>query len=215
MSKPYHPNSLAAKIIKLFLASPSLTHSAGALADRHGVTSTEIRRALAPAIGNDILRREYNDLTGEQDYIAGGELQSMRHLLPTDEAGSSATAVPELGPEPDEMSHYEAAALVQIASADVPGSRIDLDDLQLCDLPLQVGRAVVSRYDGHFREALESGRAITMPPSYVKPVSDAARNWVKRHAPKCEARSCGRLPGRHFGAVWIVECKPPKKAVRA
>lgn len=216
MTKPYHPNSLAAKIIKLFLASPSLIYSSGALADRHGVTSIEIRRALAQAIGNDILCREYNDLTGEQDYVAGSKLQSMRHLLPADDDASSPTPAPQ---EPDPapanaIDPDEAVELIQITSADMPSSRISLDELKLIDLPPPTGRAVVSRYDGHFREALESGRAITMPPDYVKPVADAARNWVRHHKPKYEARSIGRLPGRHFGAVWIVTRKPPKKAVR-
>ena len=84
------------------------------------------------------------------------------------------------------------------------GSRIDIDDLQLCDIPAPTGRAgAVSRYDGHFREALESGRAIAMPPTYVKAVANAARSWAKRHAPKHEVKSCGRLTGCHFGAIWI------------
>lgn len=218
MTTDFHPNSLAKKIIKRFLANPGLIISAEELADEHGVTPTEIRRALAQAVGRDILECEANYLTGEQDYAAGRKLETMRQLLPAAEIEAKpAEAAPEASeadPRPSEVAagaDLEAAELVAIAGAGMPDSRIDLDELQLCDIPVPTGRAgVVSRYDGHFREALESGRAIAMPPTYVKAVADAARGWVRRHAPRHQVKSCGRLTGCHFGAVWIVKASSKK-----
>ncbi len=211
MTTDFHPNSLAKKIIKRFLADPRLIISAEVLADEHGVTPTEIRRALAQAVGRDILERETNHLTGEQDYAAGRKLETMRQLLPAAEIEAKPA---EAAPETSEVAagtDLEAAELVAITGTGMPDSRIDLDDLQLCDIPAPTGRpAAISRYDGHFREALESGRAITMPPTYVKAVADAARGWVRRHAPKHEVKSCGRLTGCHFGAIWITAVRKKK-----
>ena len=221
MTTDYKPNSLAIKILRLFLANRHLVVSAERLADMFGTTPTQVRQTLAPAVGRKIVERETNALTGEQDYAAGRNLGEMEHLQPTAQ---------EVIQRAEEAAHLEAAEataasaatteessgvaeaigadaeLVDITNTDMPAGRIDLDDLQLCDIPAPTGRAgAISRYDGHFREALESGRAITMPPTYVKAVADAARSWVRRNATRHEVKSCGRLTGCHFGAVWIVK----------
>lgn len=213
MTTDLHPNSLAKKIIKRFLVDPGLIISAEVLADEHGVTPTEIRRALAQAVGRGILERETNHLTGEQDYAAGRQLEIMRPLLPVTEIeAKSAETAPvaiEAAPHPSERAagaNGEAAELISITGTDMPTSRIDLDDLQLADIPMPTSRLQAgSRYDVHFRQALETGHAVTMPPTYVKAVADAARTWVKRHAPGCQVKSFCQLAGRHFGAVWIVK----------
>lgn len=218
MSTDYKPNSLAIKVIRLFLANRHLVVSADRLADMFGTTPTQVRQTLAPAVGRKIVERETNALTGEQDYAAGRHLGEMEHLQPTAqeqvqhaEAAADQEAAPALAASAATTEESSAIAeviaeLVDITSTDMPASRIDLDDLQLCDIPAPTGRAgAISRYDGHFREALESGRAITMPPPYVKAVADAARSWVRRNAPRHEVKSCGRLTGCHFGAVWIVK----------
>lgn len=222
MSTDYKPNSLAIKIIRLFLANRHLVVSADRLADMFGTTAKNIRQTLAQAIGRNILRKEFNDLTGEQDYAAGLKIGEMEHLQPTAqeqvqhaeaaadqeaaEAPVASAATAEECSGVAEESHPDAELADIGTGTEMPASRIDLDDLQLCDIPAPTGRAgAISRYDRHFREALESGRAIAMPPDYVKAVSDAARSWVKLHAPRHEVRSCGRLTGRHFGAVWIVK----------
>lgn len=228
MTTDYKPNSLATKIIRLFLANRNLVVSADRLADMYGTTPKNIRQTLAQTIGRNILQKEFNDLTGEMDYAAGTQISDMEHLQPTDqeqiqraeqaadqqaaEAPAASAATTEECSTVAEASRADAE-LVAITNTDMTGSRIDLDDLQLCDIPVPTGRAgVVSRYDGHFREALESGRAITMPPVYVKAVADAARRWARRHAPKHEVKSCGRLTGCHFGAVWITAGKRRGKA---
>ncbi len=223
MTTDFHPNSLAKKIIKRFLADPRLIISAEVLADEHGVTPTEIRRALAQAVGRDILERETNHLTGELDYAAGRKLETMRQLLPVAEieakpaeaalvAIEAAPVISEAAPVISEVATHPSGE-ASIGGTDMPTSRIDLDDLQLCDIPVPTGRAgAVSRYDRHFREALESGRAITMPPVYVKTVANAARSWARRHAPKHQVKSCGRLTGCHFGAIWITESKRKGKS---
>lgn len=222
MSTDYKPNSLAIKIIRLFLANRHLVVSADRLADMFGTTPTQVRQTLAPAVGRKIVERETNALTGEQDYAAGRHLSEMEHLQPTAQEQvqhAEAAADQEAAPAPAasaataeecsgvvEASHYDAYLVDIGTDTNMPSSRIDLDDLVLCDIPAPTGRAgAISRYDGHFREALESGRAIAMPPPYVKAVADAARSWVKRHAPRHEVKSCGRLTGCHFGAVWIVK----------
>lgn len=221
MPTDYKPNSLASKIIRLFLVNRHLVVSADRLADMYGTTPKNIRQTLAQTIGRNILRKEFNDLTGEQDYAAGSQIGEMEHLQPTEQeqmeraveavdqeaaqAPAASTATTEESSVVAKESHADPE-LIAITDTDMPSSRIDLDDLVLCDIPAPTGRAgAISRYDGHFREALESGRAIAMPPAYVKAVSDAARSWVKRHAPRHEVRSCGRLTGRHVGAVWIVK----------
>ena len=221
MTTDYKPNSLAIKILRLFLANRHLVVSAERLADMFGTTPTQVRQTLAPAVGRKIVERETNALTGEQDYAAGRNLGEMEHLQPTaqeviqraEEAAdresveapaASTTTTEECSGAAEDIHHL--ADLVSSTDTDIPTVRIDLDDLQLCDIPAPTGRAgAISRYDGHFREALESGRAITMPPTYVKAVADAARSWVRRNAPRHEVKSCGRLTGRHFGAVWIVK----------
>lgn len=222
MSTDYKPNSLAIKIIRLFLANRHLVVSADRLADMFGTTPTQVRQTLAPAVGRKIVERETNALTGEQDYAAGRHLSEMEHLQPTEqeqvqrteeaadqeaaEAPAASAATAEECSGVAEASHFDAYLVDIGTGTEMPASRIDLDDLVLCDIPAPTGRAgAISRYDGHFREALESGRAIAMPPPYVKAVADAARSWVKRHAPRHEVRSCGRLTGRHVGAVWIVK----------
>lgn len=229
MSTDYKPNSLAIKIIHLFLANRHLVVSADRLADMFGTTAKNIRQTLAQAIGRNILRKEFNDLTGEQDYAAGLKIGEMEHLQPTAqeqvqhaeaaadqeaaEAPVASAATAEECSGVAEASHYDAELVDIGTGTEMPASRIDLDDLQLCDIPAPTGRAgAISRYDGHFREALESGRAITMPPPYVKAVADAARSWVRRNAPRHEVKSCGRLTGCHFGAVWITAGKRRGKA---
>lgn len=222
MTTDYKLNSLAIKVIRLFLANRHLIVSADRLADVFGTTPKNIRQTLAQAIGRNILRKEFNDLTGEQDYAAGLKIGEMEHLQPTAqeqvqhaEAAADQEAAPALAASAAtaeecsgvaEASHYDAYLVDIGTGTEMPASRIDLDDLQLCDIPAPTGRAgAISRYDGHFREALESGRAITMPPPYVKAVADAARSWVRRNAPRHEVKSCGRMTGCHFGAVWIVK----------
>ena len=228
MTTDYKPNSLASKIIRLFLVNRNLVVSADRLADMYGTTPKNIRQTLAQTIGRNILQKEFNDLTGEMDYAAGTQISDMEHLQPTDqeqiqraeqaadqqaaEAPAASAATTEECSAVAEASRSDAE-LVAITNTDMTGSRIDLDDLQLCDIPVPTGRAgAVSRYDGHFREALESGRAIAMPPVYVKAVADAARRWARRHAPKHKVKSCGRLTGCHFGAVWITAGKKKGKA---
>lgn len=223
MPTDYKPNSLASKIIRLFLVNRHLVVSADRLADMYGTTPKNIRQTLAQTIGRNILRKEFNDLTGEQDYAAGSQIGEMEHLQPTEQeqmeraveavdqeaaqAPAASTATTEESSAVAKDS-YADPELIAITETDMPSSRIDLDDLVLCDIPAPTGRpAPISRYDGHFREALESGRALTMPPAYVKAVADAARSWAKRHAPRHEVKSCGRLTGCHFGAIWITARK--------
>jgi hypothetical protein len=170
---------------------------------------------MAPTIGRDILRKEFNDLTGEQDYSAGHHLEEMVHLLPDEQEQIQAEATAQAGSDEPAVEAEQADAgpaaladvdLVAITSTEVSASRIDLGELQLCNIPVPTSRAgAISRYDGHFREALESGRAITMPPDYVRAVADAARGWIRHHAPRHQVKSCGRLTGCHFGAVWIIK----------
>jgi len=226
MTIDYKPNSLASKIIRLFLVNRHLAVSADRLADMYGTTPKNIRQTLAQTIGRNILRKEFNDLTGEQDYAAGSQIGEMEHLQPTEQeqmeraveaAGQEAVQAPAASGAATEESSGVAKEShadpepIAITDTDMPSSRIDLDDLQLCDIPVPTGRAgAVSRYDGHFREALESGRAIAMPPVYVKAVADAARRWARRHAPKHEVKSCGRLTGCHFGAIWITAARKRK-----
>ncbi len=221
MTTDYKPNSLASKIIRLFLADRRLVVDAISLADTFGTTPKNIRQTLAQAIGRNILRKEFNDLTGEQDYAAGPDLAEMEHLQPTEqeqtpcteeaadqeaaEAPAASSATAEECSVVAEASRVDAE-LIAITSTDMPASRIDLGELQLCDIPAPIGRAgAISRYDGHFREALESGRAITMPPDYVNAVAKTARNWVKRHAASHAVKQCERMAGGHIGAVWIVK----------
>lgn len=228
MTTDYKPNSLASKIIRLFLVNRNLVVSADRLADMYGTTPKNIRQTLAQTIGRNILQKEFNDLTGEMDYAAGTQISDMERLQPTDqeqiqraeqaadqqeaEAPAASAATTEECSAVAEASRADAE-LVAITNTDMTGSRIDLDDLQLCDIPVPTSRAgAVSRYDGHFREALESGRAIAMPPVYVKAVADAARRWARRHAPKHEVKSCSRLTGCHFGAIWITAGKRKGKA---
>ena len=215
MTTDYKPNSLAIKILCMFLADRKLIASADRLADLFGTTPKNIRQTIAPTIGRDILRKEFNDLTGEQDYAAGRHLDEMAHLLPEGPEQIQVEAVTQAGSDEPAIETEQAAAapaaltdvdLVAITNTEVPASRIDIGELQLCDIPAPTSRAgAISRYDGHFREALESGRAITMPPDYVKAVADAARGWIRHHAPRHQVKSCGRLTGCHFGAVWIVK----------
>lgn len=221
MASDYKPNSLAIKILRLFLANRDLVIGADRLANMFNTTPTQVRQTLAPAVGRHILRKELDDLTGEQDYAAGSSLGEMAHLQPTEQEqvqGPQEASAKETSeaPHPSPATAYADQAdaeLAAIINYGLQGSRIDLDDLQLCDIPAPTGRAgVVSRYDGHFREALESGRAITMPPVYVKTVANAARSWARRHAPKHEVKSCGRLTGCHFGAVWITARKKMGRA---
>lgn len=222
MASDYKPNSLAIKILRLFLANRGLVIGADRLAHMFNTSPTQVRQTLAPAVGRHILRKELDDLTGEQDYAAGRSLGEMAHLQPTEQEQVQApqeTCVQQAAEAPQHPSLAAAEAeqrdaeLIAITNTNMTGSRIDLDDLQLCDIPVPTGRAgVISRYDGHFREALESGRAITMPPVYVKTVANAARSWARRHAPKHEVKSCGRLTGCHFGAIWITAGKRKGKA---
>lgn len=221
MSTDYKPNSLAIKVIRLFLANRHLVVSADRLADMFGTTPTQVRQTLAPAVGRKIVERETNALTGEQDYAAGRHLSEMEHLQPTaqeqvqhakaaaDQEAAPALAASAATTEESSVVAKESHAdpeLIAITDTNMPANRIDLDDLVLCDIPAPTGRAgAISRYDGHFREALESGRAIAMPPPYVKAVADAARSRVRRNAPRHEVKSCGRMTGCHFGAVWIVK----------
>jgi hypothetical protein len=223
MSTDYKPNSLAIKIIRLFLADRRLIVDAITLADMFGTTTKNIRQTLAQAIGRDILRKEFNDLTGEQDYAAGSQIGEMEHLQPArqervqrPEAAADQEAAEALAASAataEECSGVAEASradpeLIAITDTDMPASRIDLDELQLCDIPAPSGRAgAISRYDGHFREALESGRAITMPPDYVNAVAKSARSWVKRHAASHAVKQCERMTGCHFGAVWIVKAE--------
>lgn len=221
MASDYKPNSLAIKILRLFLANRDLVIGADRLANMFNTTPTQVRQTLAPAVGRHILRKELDDLTGEQDYAAGSSLGKMAHLQPieqeqvqgTQEASAQETTEappPSRAAADADQVDTELAAIINYG---LQGSRIDLDDLQLSDIPVPTGRAgAVSRYDGHFREALESGRAITMPPVYVKTVANAARSWARRHAPKHQVRSCGRLTGCHFGAIWITESKRKGKS---
>ena len=218
MASDYKPNSLATKILRLFLANQNLVIGADRLANMFNTTPTQVRQTLAPAVGRHILRKELDHLTGEQDYAAGRSLGEMAHLQPTESERIQRTeeaADREMteAPGPSRADAEADAELTAIINYGLQGSRIDLDDLQLCDIPTPTGRAgAVSRYDGHFREALESGRAITMPPTYVKAVADAARSWARRHAPKHEVKSCGRLTGCHFGAIWITARKKRGRA---
>ncbi len=223
MTIDYKPNSLASKIIRLFLVNRHLVVSADRLADMYGTTPKNIRQTLAQSIGRNILRKEFNDLTGEQDYAAGSQIGEMAHLQPTEQEqiqraeesadresaeapAASTTTTEECSGAAEDIHHL--ADLVSSTDTEMPTVRINLDELQLVDIPAPTGRpAPISRYDGHFREALESGRAIAMPPAYVKAVADAARSWAKRHAPKHEVKSCGRLMGCHFGAIWITARK--------
>ena len=221
MASDYKPNSLAIKILRLFLANRDLIIGADRLAHMFNTSPTQVRQTLAPAVGRHILRKELDDLTGEQDYAAGRSLGEMAHLQPTEQEqvqGTEEAAAQETAEAPHpsraaadaDPADTELAAIINYG---LQGSRIDLDDLQLCDIPAPTGRAgAVSRYDGHFRKALESGRAITMPPVYVKAVADAARRWARRHAPKHEVKSCSRLTGCHFGAIWITAGKRKGKA---
>jgi hypothetical protein len=228
MTTDYKPNSLARKIIRFFLVNRHLSVSADRLADMYGTTPTQVRQTLAPAVGRKIVERETNNLTGEQEYAAGRRIGEMEHLQPTEqeqvlraeeaadqesaEAPAASTTTTEECSGVAEDIHHDAE-LVDITNTDMPPVRINLDELQLVDVPVPAGRtAAVSRYDGHFREALESGRAIAMPPAYVKAVADAARSWAKRHAPKHEVKSCGRLTGCHFGAIWITARKSKGRA---
>lgn len=221
MASDYKPNSLATKILRLFLANRDLVIGADRLANLFNTTPTQVRQTLAPAVGRHILRKELDHLTGEQDYAAGRSLGEMAHLQLTkqeqvqspQEATAQATAkAPHISRAAADADQADAE-LSAIVNYGLQGSRIDLDDLQLCDIPVPTSRAgAVSRYDGHFREALESGRAIAMPPVYVKAVADAARRWARRHAPKHEVKSCGRLTGCHFGAIWITAGKRRGKA---
>ncbi len=218
MTTDYKPNSLATKILRLFLTNRNLIIGADRLAHMFNTTPTQVRQTLAPAVGRHILRKELDHLTGEQDYAAGRSLGEMAHLQPTESERIQRTeeaADQEMteAPSPSRADAEADTELVAITNTDMTGSRIDLDDLQLCDIPVPTSRAgAVSRYDGHFREALESGRAIAMPPVYVKAVADAARRWARRHAPKHEVKSCSRLTGCHFGAVWITAGKRRGKA---
>lgn len=214
MTTDYKPNSLASKIIRLFLADRRLVVDAISLADTFGTTPKNIRQTLAQAIGRNILRKEFNDLTGEQDYAAGPDLAEMEHLQPTEqeqtpcteEAADQEAAEAPAASETAPVAINADVELVAITHTDMPASRIDLGELQLCDIPAPIGRAgAISRYDGHFREALESGRAITMPPDYVNAVAKSARNWVKRHAASHAVKQCERMAGGHIGAVWIVK----------
>jgi hypothetical protein len=215
MTTDYKPNSLASKIIRLFLADRRLVVDAISLADTFGTTPKNIRQTLAQAIGRNILRKEFNDLTGEQDYAAGPNLAEMEHLQPTeqeqtpcaevaaDQEAAEAPAASETAPVAINAD-VELRAIIRYGLMDF--SRIDLAELQLCDIPAPIGRAgAISRYDGHFREALESGRAITMPPDYVNAVAKTARNWVKRHAASHAVKQCERMAGGPIGAVWIVK----------
>ncbi|OGB68605.1 MAG: hypothetical protein A2486_16225 [Burkholderiales bacterium RIFOXYC12_FULL_65_23] len=219
MASDYKPNSLAIKILRLFLANRDLIIGADRLANMFNTSPTQVRQTLAPAVGRHILRKELDDLTGEQDYAAGRSLGEMAHLQPTAQEmiqgaqESSAQQTAEAPPPSRAAADADQAdaELAAIINYGLQGSRIDLDDLQLCDIPAPSSRAgAVSRYDGHFREALESGRAITMPPVYVKTVANAARSWARRHAPKHEVKSCGRLTGCHFGAIWITAVRKKK-----
>ena len=219
MASDYKPNSLAIKILRLFLANRDLIIGADRLAHMFSTSPTQVRQTLAPAVGRHILRKELDDLTGEWDYAAGRSLGEMVHLQPTAQeqvqGTQEATAQQTAEAPPPSRAAADAdqadAELMPIINYGLQGSRIDIDDLQLCDIPAPTGRAgAVSRYDGHFREALESGRAIAMPPTYVKAVANAARSWAKRHAPKHEVKSCGRLTGCHFGAIWITAARKRK-----
>ena len=166
MSTDYKPNSLAIKIIRLFLANRHLVVSADRLADMFGTTAKNIRQTLAQAIGRNILRKEFNDLTGEQDYAAGLKIGEMEHLQPTAqeqvqhaEAAADQEAAPALAASAAtaeecsgvaEAIHYDAELVDIGTGTEMPASRIDLDDLVLCDIPAPTGRAgAISRYDGH------------------------------------------------------------------
>jgi hypothetical protein len=210
MTTDYKPNSLAIKVIRLFLADRKLVASAERLADMFGTTPKNIRQTMAPAIGRDILRKEFNDLTGDQDYAAGRRLDQMKHLLSPVEAEP---VKQETRSQAESCEHWSDGTVdhgdgapTPWADTEIPANRINLDDLHLCDIPAPIGRAgAISRYDGHFREALESGRAITMPPDYVNVVAKSARSWVKRHAASHAVKQCERMAGGHIGAVWIVK----------
>ena len=157
MSTDYKPNSLAIKIIRLFLANRHLVVSADRLADMFGTTPTQVRQTLAPAVGRKIVERETNALTGEQDYAAGRHLGEMEHLQPTAqeqvqhaeaaadqeaaEAPAASAATAEECSGVAEASHFDAYLVDIGTGTEMPASRIDLDDLQLCDIPVPTGRA--------------------------------------------------------------------------
>ena len=181
----YIPCSLALSIIQRFLLNPSLVIGADALADEQGVTAVEVRRALAPAVGRHILQREANDLTGEHDYVAGRELDSMSHLLP---------------------SRQEPCAIVD---NEQPPHRqpLALQEVRLASIPYENARLPGSRYDEFFEKALATGQAITLPPQHVHSLGSTARDWVKRRQIKAKVRSRQQMPGADFGCIWILRQK--------
>lgn len=85
MASDYKPNSLAIKILRLFLANRDLVIGADRLAHMFNTSPTQVLQTLAPAVGRHILRKEFDDLTGEQDYAAGRSLGEMAHLQPTEQ----------------------------------------------------------------------------------------------------------------------------------
>lgn len=209
----YKPNSLATKLIKRFLVDSSLIVSVEDLARQHDVTPTVVRQTLAQAVGREILVRETNDLTGEQEYSAGRHLGSMRHLMPNLPATSPAApvAVEEAPEEVTNLPQQEASELFDLdrlglltAARAEAADLIPLDEFQLADIPLPVTRQAGSRYDPLFWQAWETQKAITMPPQYVETVANCARSWLKARRLPAKVRSSRQLHGCHFGAVWII-----------
>ncbi len=180
----YIPGSLAISIIHRFLLNPDLVISADALADEQGVTAVEVRRALAPAVGRHILQREANDLTGEHDYVAGRELDRMRHLLPSQQESSAAQSGNQQAQQP-----------------------LALQDVRLANIPYENARLPGSRYDEFFEKALATGQAITLPPQHVHSLCSTARDWVRRRQIKAKVRSRHQMPGADFGCIWILRQK--------
>ena len=191
----YKPHPLAISVIRLFLRSTSgRSCNADALANQLGATTLQVRQALAPAVGHEILERGTHDLTGEIIYSAGLRIGIMRGQLP-----------PQDDPEPTPQAVADTPAAVPSTASRTRASRIDLNQLSLVDLPMPTTRIVGSRYEAQFSQALETGQAILMPRHYVGPVSANARHWLIRRGILAKVRAFRNLLNSEAGAIYLLK----------
>lgn len=87
-------------------------------------------------------------------------------------------------------------------------TRVNPEDLEICDDPLPKKRPVSeSPYEKLFRQ-LNPGQCLKVDPEYVNTVSNAMRQWIRRHDKKgLVVKSIKLYPGckAKLGRVWMLK----------
>lgn len=86
-------------------------------------------------------------------------------------------------------------------------TRVNPEDLEICDDPVPVKRQLGSQYDSIFAK-MKPGQCIKVETEYTGTVGNALRNWIRRNKKKgVTVKSVSLYPGckEKLGRVWLIE----------